>query len=73
MNITLQDRRKQLEKYRDEQSFRDEVEYCWGQLEPVYRMIELFRINMAKHVAPDKSIAIPMHRAMGELTCFVVH
>ncbi|WP_025718370.1 hypothetical protein [Paenibacillus sp. 1-18] len=67
MNITLQDRRKQLEKYRDDQSFRDEVEYCWGQLEPVYRMIELYRINMAKHAAPGKSNAIPMAPGYGRI------
>ena len=67
MNITIRDRRRQLEKYRNDQSFRDEVEYCWVQLESVYRMIELYRINMAKHVAPGKSNAIPMAPGYGRI------
>jgi hypothetical protein len=67
MNITLLDRRRQLEKYRDDQSFRDEVEYCWAQLETVYRMIELFRMNIAKHAAPGKSNAIPMAPGYGRI------
>lgn len=60
-------RRRQLEKYRDDQSFRDEVDYCWSQLEPFYRMIELYRMNLAKHVAPGKSNAIPMAPGYGRI------
>jgi len=67
MNITIHDRRKQLKKYRDDQSFRDEVEYCWIQLEPVYRIVELYRMNMAKHAAPGKSNAIPMATGYGRI------
>lgn len=67
MNITLLDRRRQLEKYSDDQSFRDEIEHCWEQLEPVYRMVELFRMNMAKHAAPGKSNAIPMAPGYGRI------
>lgn len=67
MNITLLDRRKQLEKYGEDQSFRNEIEYCWEQLEPVYRMVELFRMNMAKHAAPGKSNAIPMAPGYGRI------
>lgn len=67
LNITLHDRRRQLEKYRDDKSFRDEVENCWIQLEPVYRLVELYRMNMAKHQAPGKSNAIPMAPGYGRI------
>jgi hypothetical protein len=67
MNIALQARRRQLEKYRDDQSFRDEVEYCWVQLEPVYRLVELFRMSLAKHAAPGKSNAIPRAAGYGRI------
>lgn len=67
LNITLHDRRRQLEKYRDDKSFRDEVENCWVQLEPVYRLVELYRMNMAKHQAPGKSNAIPMAPGYGRI------
>ncbi len=67
MNLTIQHRRRQLEKYRDDQAFRDEVDYCWVQLEPVYRLIELYRINMAKHMAPGKSNIIPMAPGYGRI------
>ncbi|NWL87474.1 hypothetical protein DMN77_07640 [Paenibacillus sp. 79R4] len=73
MNLTLHARRRQLEKFRDDQFFRDEVEYCWVQLEPIYKLVELYRMNMAKYAAPGKSNAIPIAPGYGELTCYVAH
>ncbi|AZS14668.1 hypothetical protein [Paenibacillus lutimineralis] len=67
MNLTLHARRRQLEKFRDDQFFRDEVEYCWVQLEPVYKLVELYRMNMAKHAAPGKSNAIPIAPGYGRI------
>lgn len=67
MNLTLNDRRKQLKKYRDDESFRDEIDYCWEQLEPVYRLIELYRINLAKHVAPGRNNIVPRAPGYGRI------
>lgn len=66
-NATLETRRNQLIKYRDDANFRDQIESTWNDLEPVYRLIELFRMNLAKHCAPGKDGVIPRAPGYGRI------
>ena len=66
-NATVLIRRDQLKKYRDETSYRDRIEKAWERLEPVYRMIELFRMNLAKHASPGKDAVIPRAPGYGRI------
>lgn len=67
MNATIEVRKRQLIKYRDDASYRQEVESVWSKLEPVYRMIELFRMNLAKHAAPGKDSVMPRAPGYGRI------
>jgi hypothetical protein len=67
MHLTLQARKRQLVKYRDKKSFRIDIDNCWNKIEPVYRIIELYRMNLAKHTAPGKKNVIPMSPGYGRI------
>ncbi|MFD1297748.1 hypothetical protein ACFQ4Q_14035 [Lysobacter gummosus] len=66
-NMSTDIRRKQLELYRSDASYRDSIEKTWELLEPIFRMVELFRINLAKHCAPGKDGAIPRAPGYGRI------
>lgn len=66
-NVTARIRKNQLNLYNDESSYRDEIELAWKKLEPIYRMLELFRINLAKHAAPGKDNLVPRTPGYGRI------
>ncbi len=67
MNATIEVRKRQLTQYRDDTSYRQEVESVWSKLEPAYRMIELFRMNLAKHAAPGRDTVMPRAPGYGRI------
>jgi hypothetical protein len=66
-NLTVEFRRKQLEQFRSDSGYRDRIETTWAKIEPVYRLTELFRINLAKHTAPGKDTTIPRAPGYGRI------
>lgn len=66
-NLTLEIRRSQLERFRDDATYRSEIEATWQKLEPIYRMVELFRMNLAKHCAPGKDGVLPRAPGYGRI------
>lgn len=67
MNLTLEVRKDQLKRYRDQSEYRQTIENAWSRIEGVYRMAELFRINLAKHCAPGKDGVIPRAPGYGRI------
>jgi hypothetical protein len=67
LNLTLEVRKRQLLRYRDDDSYRAEIENTWIRIEPVYRMAELFRMNLAKHCAPGKDGVVPPAPGYGRI------
>ncbi len=66
-NLTLEIRIEQLKKYKEDSTYRNLIETTWAKIEPIYRMVELFRINLAKHSAPGKDNAIPRAPGYGRI------
>lgn len=66
-NITIEIRKKQLLRFKGDDKYREDIESTWCKLEPIYRMTELFRINLAKHCAPGKDGAIPRAPGYGRI------
>lgn len=58
INLTVGVRKRQLLHYKDDESYRSKIDETWEKIELVYRMTELFRMNLAKHNAPGKDSAI---------------
>lgn len=54
INLTIKSRKRQLTRYRDDDNYRKSIDKTWGGIEPIYRKVELFRMNLAKHCAPGK-------------------
>ncbi len=48
----------QLEKYRDNQSYREKCNEDLQKLEPAIDLVSLFRMNLAKHSTPGKSSTV---------------
>ncbi len=67
LNVTITTRNKQLSRFKDDETYRDEIEGAWEKIEPIYRMIELFRMNLAKHCAPGKDGVIPLAPGYGRI------
>ena len=67
LNLTVEVRRRQLLRYKEDQSYRDSVAAAWLKLEPIYRMTEMFRMNLAKHCAPGKDGVIPRAPGYGRI------
>lgn len=67
LNLTLEVRKRQMLRYRDDAAYRTEIECTWTRIEPVYRMTELFRMNLAKHCAPGKDGVIPRTPGYGRI------
>jgi len=57
LNLSVDFQRRMLERYRDDEGFRESIEEAWSVLEPVFKMVELFRMNLAKHSAPGSKRA----------------
>lgn len=67
LNLTLEVRKRQLLRYRDDVAYRTEIENTWARIEPAYRMTELFRMNLAKHCAPGKDGVVPPAPGYGRI------
>ena len=67
INLTIEVRKKQLMRYKNESDYRKEIDDAWAKIEPVYRMTELFRMNLAKHCAPGKNGTIPRAPGYGRI------
>lgn len=67
INMTLDSRKKQLKRYKDDQKYRTEIDTAWEHIEPVFRLVELVRINLAKHCAPGKNNLIPRAPGYGRI------
>ncbi len=66
-NATIDVRRRQLIRFKDDQNYRNKIALAWGHFEPVYRSVELFRMNLAKHSAPGKNGVIPRAPGYGRI------
>lgn len=66
-NLTIEVRKRQLLRYKDDSSYRARIDDVWARLEPVYRMTELFRMNLAKHCAPGKDGVVPRAPGYGRI------
>ena len=67
LNLSKNIRKRQLEVYRDDESFREKVDKDWDHFEPIYRLVELYRMNLAKHAAPGKDSVIPRAPGYGRI------
>ena len=67
LNFTKHVKRRQVERYQDDEEFRKRSESEWVLFEPVYRMVELLRMNLAKHAAPGKEAMLPRMPGYGRI------
>jgi hypothetical protein len=67
LNLTIEVRKEQLTRYKDTPEYRQSIEHVWTQIEGVFRMTELFRINLAKHLAPGNGGIIPKAPGYGRI------
>lgn len=70
INYTVEVRKRQLLRFKDDPKYRETVETAWLALEPTYRMTELFRMNLAKHCAPGKNGVIPRAPGYGRINAW---
>ena len=70
MNMTKNVKKRQIERYRDDEDFRKRSRNEWALFEPVYRMVELLRMNLAKHAAPGKDTMLPRMPGYGRINPF---
>jgi hypothetical protein len=68
VNLAAHFRRKQLEQYKIDADYRNLIDRAWERLEPIFRMVELFRMNLAKHSAPGTGTAIPRAPGYGRIS-----
>ncbi|MCK9395376.1 MAG: hypothetical protein M0Q44_07280 [Methylobacter sp.] len=59
LNMTVRIRKEQRELYINNATYRDAIENTWNELRKVFEMVNIYRINLAKHEAPKKSRMIP--------------
>lgn len=59
LNMTVMIRKKQLKCYKENVTYRDAVINTWAELDKVFSMVNIYRINLAKHEAPKRSHIIP--------------
>jgi hypothetical protein len=67
LNLTTAIRKEQLLRFKDDGTYREQIEATWSRIEPIYRMTELFRMNLAKHCAPGKDGVIPQAPGYGRI------
>jgi hypothetical protein len=69
-NLTQDIRKRQLVRFQEDTSYRENIDYVWSVLEPAYKAIELYRMNLAKHSAPGKGNVIPRAPGYGRINTF---
>jgi len=67
LNMTVIVRKRQLELYRNKLEYRKRSDSEWDLFEPIFRMIELLRMNLAKHAAPGKDSVMPRAPGYGRI------
>ena len=67
LNLTIEVRKQQLINFKEDESYRNRIENAWEKIEPIYRMTELFRMNLAKHCAPGKDGIMPRAPGYGRI------
>ena len=67
LNLTIETRKTQLIRFKEDAEYRELIEKTWERVEPVYRMTELFRMNLAKHCAPGKDGVMPRAPGYGRI------
>ncbi|MBD2568611.1 hypothetical protein H6G59_11990 [Anabaena lutea FACHB-196] len=67
LNLAQNIRSHQLEDYRNSQELRQTLDKQWYLLEPIYRKVELYRMNLAKHCAPGKDNLLPSSPGYGRI------
>ena len=70
LNMTKNVRKKLLERFRDDATFRDRSDSEWQIFEPVYRSTELLRMNLAKHAAPGNNSVMPRAPGYGRINSY---
>ena len=70
LNLTTQIRKRQLQKYMDDEGYRLLIDNTWKTIEPAYRSVEFYRINLAKHCAPGKDNIIPRAPGYGRINMY---
>ncbi|MDO9631655.1 MAG: hypothetical protein Q7I92_07145, partial [Humidesulfovibrio sp.] len=66
-NISIAVRRSQLERFNEDNTYLEEISAAWVKLEPVFELVTLFRINLAKHCAPGKDNIHPRAPGYGRI------
>ena len=70
LNLTAETRRRQLTRFKEDYNYRKIIKKTWVELEQVYRMVEIFRMNLAKHSAPGKDNMMPRAPGYGRINSF---
>lgn len=58
-NLNALNRRRQIERCRDDPEFLNRAQSEWDVFAPIYRQVELMRMNLAKHAAPGRANVVP--------------
>lgn len=66
-NLTSDVLKRQLARYKVDEVYQEEIELVWSKIELVYRMVELFRMNLAKHCSPGKEGVLPRAPGYGRI------
>ena len=67
LNMTKNVRKRQLERYHDDSEYRERSDREWELFRPIFRLIELMRMNLAKHAAPGKASVMPRAPGYGRI------
>lgn len=67
LNITLSIRARQLKKYGEDVEYRESISSVWSLIKPVFEVVELYRMNFAKHAAPGKESSVPRAPGYGRI------
>lgn len=67
LNPAMEIRKQQLLRFKDDAEYREQIKVTWNKIESVFNIIELFRINLAKHEAPSHKNIIPKNTGYGRI------
>ncbi len=67
LNLAQNIRVHQLEEYSKSHETRQKLDKQWTLIESLYRTVELYRINLAKHCAPGKDNLLPSAPGYGRI------
>ena len=67
LNLAENIRSSQLREYQRSEEIRQKLDEQWNLFEPIYRIVELYRMNLAKHCAPGKDNIIPSAPGYGRI------